>query len=175
MDHCEEAEELQNTIPNFIIITSIPPSSTTPKTEYPCGLQRSLSTIATEYPKSNLHIFHTHNARQWKWSGEVDHTQYHYHCLHHPPHQRLQNRKTLAEDIIHKCKCIRYHLKSHLHTFNSHNTWQWSGELVIVSLELRSKVRSGPDLGSRRCYFCEFEAPTLSTSSTPISSPSPLL
>ena len=88
-----------------------------------------------------------------QWSGELDHNQSHHHCLHHPLCQRLQNRKTLSEDIIHEC--IRDHLKSRLHVFNPHNAWQWSGELG--SLEIQYKIRSGTYLGSRRCYFVKLK------------------
>ena len=74
---------IATTITNFIIIASITPLVDDAKNGRPS--QRSSLTSNRVHPKSHLHIFYPHNARQW--SGELDHYQFHHHCLHHPPRQ----------------------------------------------------------------------------------------
>ena len=93
----------------------------------------------------------------WKIPHYHHHNQSQHHWLYYPPCQRHQKQKTLAENIINEC--IRDHPKnpkSRLHIFHPHNVWQWwSGELAI--LELQFRIRSGTNLGIRRCYFVKLK------------------
>ena len=126
--------------------------------------------LFTQLQEVSYHSPMQGGCRCWKIPHCHHHNQSRHHHLYCPPHQQHQKQKT-PESIIHEC--IRNHPKTRLHIFHPHNAWQWwSGELELVSLKLQNKIWD--QFGYQTLLFCEVETPTLFTSSTHYSSPSPL-